>query len=77
MEQVFGILAADFFEERTGFQSSGLHSTEFDECATTDATSDVVVDDEVHPDFIRSILDWNASCFGSGQFDRDKNCVAS
>ncbi|KAG2591214.1 hypothetical protein PVAP13_5NG435600 [Panicum virgatum] len=45
-------LAADFFEERTGFQSSGLHPTEFDECATTDATSDVVVDDEVHPDFI-------------------------
>ena len=46
-----------FFEERKGSQGSGLHSTELDECATTDAASDVVVDDEVHPDFIRSILD--------------------
>ncbi|RLN24262.1 hypothetical protein C2845_PM07G20960 [Panicum miliaceum] len=45
-------LDAGFFEERKESQGSGLHSTELDECATTDTTSDVVVDDEVHPDFI-------------------------
>ncbi|RLM94028.1 hypothetical protein C2845_PM08G23800 [Panicum miliaceum] len=45
-------LDVGFFEERKGSQSSGLHWSELDECATTDATSDAVVDDEVHPDFI-------------------------
>ncbi|XP_025817111.1 MRN complex-interacting protein [Panicum hallii] len=45
-------LDVGFFEERKGSQSSGLHWSELDECATTEATSDVVVDDEVHPDFI-------------------------
>ncbi|CAO2178493.1 unnamed protein product [Urochloa humidicola] len=45
-------LDASFFEERKGSEGSGLHWTELDECATTEATTDVVVDDEVHPDFI-------------------------
>jgi hypothetical protein len=45
-------LDKSFFEERKGSESSGLHSTELDECATTEATTDIVVDDEVHPDFI-------------------------
>jgi hypothetical protein len=45
-------LDKSFFEERKGSESSGLHSTELDECATTEAITDVVVDDEVHPDFI-------------------------
>ncbi|CAL4947772.1 unnamed protein product [Urochloa decumbens] len=45
-------LDVSFFEERKGSESSGLHWTELAECATTEATTDVVVDDEVHPDFI-------------------------
>ncbi|OEL15057.1 hypothetical protein BAE44_0023924 [Dichanthelium oligosanthes] len=45
-------LDTSFFEERKGFESLGLHWTELDECTTNEATTDVVVDDEVHPDFI-------------------------
>lgn len=40
------------FGGRKCFDTSGLHWTEHDESATTEATTDVVVDDEVHPDFI-------------------------
>ncbi|XP_015695435.1 MRN complex-interacting protein isoform X2 [Oryza brachyantha] len=40
-------LDTSFFEERSGFQDSGQHCAEL-ECFTTD----VVVNDEVHPDFM-------------------------
>ena len=40
------------FGERKGSDTSGLHWTEHDESASTKATTDVVVEDEVHPDFI-------------------------
>nr|ACG38625.1 hypothetical protein [Zea mays] len=40
------------FGGRKCSDTSGLHWTEHDESATTEATTDVVVDDEVHPDFI-------------------------
>lgn len=43
-------LDTSFFEERKGSESFGMHCTELDGCATTEAT-EVVVDDEVHPDF--------------------------
>ncbi|KAJ1285128.1 hypothetical protein BS78_03G256300 [Paspalum vaginatum] len=45
-------LDTSFFEERKGSESFGMHHTELDECATTEAATEVVVDDEVHPDFI-------------------------
>ncbi|KAF8696231.1 hypothetical protein HU200_037132 [Digitaria exilis] len=45
-------LDAGFFEERKRPEDSGLHWTELEECANTEATIDVVVDEEIHPDFI-------------------------
>ena len=40
------------FGERKGSDTPGLRWTEHDEYASTEATTDVVVEDEVHPDFI-------------------------
>lgn len=45
-------LGTGLFGERKGSGTSGLHLTEHDESATTEATTDAVVDDEVHPDFL-------------------------
>ncbi|WVZ69071.1 hypothetical protein U9M48_017921 [Paspalum notatum var. saurae] len=45
-------LDMNFFEERKGSETFGMQRTELDGCATTEATTEVVVDDEVHPDFI-------------------------
>ncbi|XP_066312454.1 uncharacterized protein [Miscanthus floridulus] len=45
-------LDTGLFGERKGSDTSGLHWTEHDESASTKATTDVVVEDEVHPDFI-------------------------
>jgi hypothetical protein len=43
---------SSLFGERKGSDTYGLHWTEHDESASTEATTDVVVEDEVHPDFI-------------------------
>lgn len=45
-------LDTSLFGERKGSDTSGLHWTEHDESVSTEATTDVVVEDEVHPDFI-------------------------
>lgn len=43
---------SSLFGERKGSDTTGLHWIEHDESASTEATTDVVVEDEVHPDFI-------------------------
>ncbi|CAD6237076.1 unnamed protein product [Miscanthus lutarioriparius] len=45
-------LDTSLFGERKGSDTPGLRWTEHDEYASTEATTDVVVEDEVHPDFI-------------------------